>query len=119
MRKIVTVGAFIFFAVTPVIGQAEPNRWNSVQECYSAHIRLADGAYPLQGDDPAELMDHCRRMVEKSKCNFACLATQVPWEFAVKAPASQREARVRGFFEKSKAPPPCGLFTKLFGECEK
>jgi hypothetical protein len=85
--------------------QAEGSHtWNSPQECYNAHIRLADGWYPLpsQGDDPRALMKHCEYEFKAKRCNFTCEVQRVSWEVAVLyVPAHQHAANLRRYFKQA------------------
>jgi len=80
---------------------ANGDKFTSIGECYSQYIRAADGSYPFPGDDTQKLQEHCARSVQLGRCNFTCMRTQVDWEFAVKAPASQRDARLNAFWRAS------------------
>src|SRR5262249_23765437 len=75
--------------------------WTTPQECYAAHVRNAQGSYPVRGDDPEDLRDFCRKVANTKKvCGFDCEVTRVNWEFAITAPDHQRAARLRAYFAR-------------------
>jgi hypothetical protein len=103
-----------------LIQPASADPWNSPEECYNAHIRSADGWYPLpsRGDDPTQLMKHCMYEFKAKRCSFMCEVPRIGWLFAVQAPAHQREARIRAYFKGAELQrTACDIITRLFKGC--
>lgn len=78
---------------------ASDSHWNSAEECYRDHLAFPAGSYSAQwGDDLDELAKYCRWAFKANRPNFTMMTGSVPWEFAVKAPGSQRAARLKAYF---------------------
>jgi hypothetical protein len=72
VKKIALTLAALFAGSLTAFAQSDGSKWATADQCYGAHMRLAGGDYPLAGDNPSELLDHCIRAVERGWCIFAC-----------------------------------------------
>jgi hypothetical protein len=101
MRQALLCLAILAISNAPSFAQMDASKWTSASECYQSYVRESEGSYPAPGDDTNELVQHCKRAVERALCNFRCSVTLTNWTFATSAPASQREARLKAFFRES------------------
>lgn len=99
--------ALLIFCLAGLVGACGDRRssspWTSAEQCYRVHIELADGAFSLVGrDDPQELLRYCHWAFREGKSDLSAQSPRLKWEFAVKAPASQRRARLDAYYRPSK-----------------
>ena len=106
---IVGLGATVLVLFTHT---ADAGSWESPQQCYAAHMRFADGDYPLSSDDPSELREYCEKVYKyDGACDFTCQRTRIEWQFAIawiypgwleklvgSTARSMRDARVKAYF---------------------
>ena len=108
-------GIALIVAMILNCGAAVAEPWNSVQQCYNMHIRVADGAYPQrdQGDDPSELREYCERAYKAKSSSFSGRDSGIHWVVACcMSNDRHRYARMRSYFGK-----PCGFWKNLSGGC--
>ena len=64
------------------------SEWKSAQQCYDEHIKLADGDYPLSGDDTSKLMVYCEKVYKI--CDFSSEPSRINWKFFIVMPPRDR-----------------------------
>ena len=87
--------------------------WQSTQQCYDDHSKMAEGAYPLPGEDPSELRTYCEKAYKMKRCNFMCDTTRANWNFVINAPLRKRHIRIQSYFLNR-----CGIWPMLTGQCD-
>lgn len=110
----------LLLLISEADARQEWSKWNSPEECFSAHLRLAEGRYPLPHDDTMLLKYHCEYEYKARKCNFVCEVPRVGWEFAIFAPRDKREARLRMYFRSAQRKrTSCDIITRVTDGCPK
>jgi hypothetical protein len=97
MVRSVLFGAAALALTVTAASADDSSHWQSPQECYDTHIRLANGGYPRPSDHPSDLREYCEKAYAQKKCNFTCMPSRVNWEF-VFLDEGKRFARLDAYF---------------------
>ena len=108
----------LLLLISSANAQQDHYKWSSPSACVAAHLRLAQGRYPLPQDDTKLLMLHCEHEYKAERCNFLCDVSKVGWEFAISAPQRLRDARILLYFkEAQRRRTSCSIVTRLTKGC--